>query len=182
MQNDANGFAENIGEEGVMKQRMTINKLYFVWDFEKEEDWLNEMALKGWVLERVGFTDYHFEACEPGEYTVRLEMRSFDEDYLAFLEDTGAEYIGRIFAWIYLRKKTADGPFDIFSDIDSRIRHLDRICKMLLVVGAFNLLIGLINHVGAGWINLLCSTILMYALGRIHGKKEALVRERLLRE
>ena len=166
----------------MMQQRMTINKLFFVWDFEKEEEWLNEMALKGWVLKRVGFTSYHFEACEPGEYTIRLEMRPHDEDYLTLMEDTGAEYIGRIVAWIYLRKKTENGTFDIFSDIDSRIRHLDRICKLLLIVGAMNLLFGLANHAGTGWINLLGSTVLMYALGRIHGKKEALERERLLRE
>ncbi len=29
---------------------------------------------------------------------------------------------------------------------------------------------------------LLCATLLMYGLGRIHGKKEALEKERLLRE
>ena len=165
-----------------MKQRMTLHKWFWVWTFEKEEEWLNEMALKGWVLERVGFATFHFVACEPGEYTIRLEMRANDEDYLSFLEDTGAEYIGRLFAWIYLRKRTEKGPFDIFSDIDSRIRHLNRICRMLLFIGILNLIIGTLNYAAIGWVNLLCSTLLMYALGRIHGKKEALERERLLRE
>jgi hypothetical protein len=33
-----------------------------------------------------------------------------------------------------------------------------------------------------GWINLLCATLLMYGLGRIHGKKEALEKERALHE
>ena len=33
-----------------------------------------------------------------------------------------------------------------------------------------------------GWINLLCATLLMYGLGRIHGKKEALEKERELHE
>ena len=33
-----------------------------------------------------------------------------------------------------------------------------------------------------GWVNLLCATLLMYGLGRIHGKKEALEKERLLHE
>ena len=35
---------------------------------------------------------------------------------------------------------------------------------------------------GALWVNLICATLLMYALGRIHGKKEALERERMLHE
>ena len=128
----------------------------------------------------------HFVRCQPGEYTVRLEMRGHDEAYLAFMQETGAEYLGRMMKWIYFRKKTADGPFDLFSDLDSRIAHLDRICTLLKPIGAANLVIGLANSfnpvIKIGWINLLCATLLMYALGRIQGKKEQLENERLLRE
>ena len=168
-----------------MEDRKTIRKWFWVWSFEEEEDWLNEMAMNGWVLESVSLLTYHFARCEPGEYSVRLEMHSYDETYLSFMKETGAEYIGRMAMWIYFRKKTADGPFDLFSDIDSRIRHLDKISKMLSAVGAANLLIGIANSFSParlGWINLLCATLLMYSLGRIHGKKEALERERLLHE
>ena len=83
-------------------------------------------------------------------------------------------------------KKLTDGPFDLFSDIDSRIRHLERVGNPLLVLGLANLAIGITNSIQANaeyaWINLLCATLLMYGLGRIHGKKEALEKERLLRE
>ena len=168
-----------------MTERRTIRKWYWVWDFEKEEVWLNEMAQNGWVLDGVGFCTYHFIRCEPGEYTVRLEMHNYDEAYLGFMADTGAEYIGRMVKWIYFRKKASEGSFDLFSDIDSRIRHLDRIGKMLFGLGMANLLIGLANSFNTphlGWINLLACALLMYALGRIHGKKEALEKERLLHE
>ena len=57
-----------------MESRRTIRKWFWVWDFEKEEEWLNEMAMNGWALESVGFCTYHFVRCEPGEYSVRLEM------------------------------------------------------------------------------------------------------------
>ena len=114
-----------------MENRKTISKWFWVWSFEKEEEWLNEMAMNGWVLESVGWCKYHFVRCEPGEYSVRLEMHPYDEAYLSFMKDTGAEYVGRMMMWIYFRKKTADGPFDLFSDIDSRISHLDKIGKML---------------------------------------------------
>lgn len=143
------------------------------------------MAQNGWVLDGVGFCTYHFVRCEPGEYNVRLEMHSWDQAYVDFMEETGAEFVGRMVAWIYFRKKTADGPFDVFSDIDSRIRHLDRIGKVLLCIGMGNLAIGIANSLSPthiGWINLLCATLLMYSLGRIHGKKEALEKERLLHE
>ena len=168
-----------------MANRRTIRKWFWVWDFDKEEDWLNEMAMNGWVLDRVGFCSYDFVKCEPGEYTVREEMHGFDESYISFMEETGAEYVGRMVAWSYFRKKAADGPFDLFSDIDSRIAHLDKIGKVLTVVGGANLLIGLVNTFNpssVGWINLLCATLLMYGLGRIHGKKEALEKERFLHE
>ena len=168
-----------------MENRKTIRKWFWVWDFDKEEAWLNEMAMNGWALESVSFCSYHFIRCQPGEYSVRLEMHPYDEAYLSFMQETGAEYIGRMMMWIYFRKKTEDGPFDLFSDIDSRIRHLDRIGRILGIIGAANLLIGIGNSLGTarlGWINLLCATLLMYSLGRIHGKKEALEKERLLHE
>ena len=35
--------------------RRIIKKLFFVWDFDKEEKWLNEMAAKGLCLVSTGF-------------------------------------------------------------------------------------------------------------------------------
>ena len=167
-------------------ERKIIKKWIWVWDFDKEERWLNTMAQQGWVLDKVGFCRYEFIPCEPGEYTVRLEMREHDEAYLGFMAETGAEYVGRVVKWIYFRKKTEDGPFDIFSDVESRIAHLDRICQTLKIVGIANLVIGLANSlnpvVDFGWVNLLCATLLMHALGRIEGKKEAMEQDRLLIE
>ena len=167
-----------------MTQRKTVHKWWFVWDFEKEEQWLNTMAQSGWVLDGVGVCTYHFIPCEPGEYTVRLEMHSPDDDYIRFMQETGAEYMGRMVQWVYFRKKVRYGEFDLFSDLDSRIAHLDRIGKALAAVGGANLLIGLVNtwNTHIGWVNLLCATLLMYALGRIHGKKESQQQKRLLLE
>ena len=92
-----------------MESRKTIQKWFWVWSFDKEEDWLNEMAMNGWVLDGIGLCTYHFVRCEPGEYSVRLEMHPYDEAYLSFMEETGAEYIGRMMMWIYFRKKPRTG-------------------------------------------------------------------------
>ena len=168
-----------------MSEHKTVYKWFWVWDFQKEEMWLNEMAGIGWVLERVGFCKYYFIKRLPEEYTIRMEMNHAVNEYVSFMKETGAEYVGRMVQWIYFRKKVEDGPFDIFSDLDSKIKHLDRIGRMLLIIGMANLIIGLantFNYINIGWINLLCGTLLMYALGRIHGKKEALERERVLHE
>ena len=168
-----------------MSERKTVYKWFFVWDFDKEERWLNEMALAGWVLDSVGWCRYDFAACEPGEYTVRLEMRAYDAAYMEFMSQSGAEYIGHVLQWRYFRKKAEDGPFDIFSDIDSRIDHLNKVGTMVTAIGVMNLLIGVMNAVNGnriGIINLLLASLLTYGLGRIHEKRQTLQRDRQLYE
>lgn len=164
-----------------MPERMTVRKWFWVWEFDKEEQWLNTMAQQGWVLDKLGFCRYEFVRCVPGEYTVRLEMRNHDAQYLRFMADTGAEYVGRMAKWIYFRKKTEDGPFDIFSDLDSRLSHLNRIETMLKTIGTAAILMGLAlpeNRI----ICLLGGGLMLYALGRIQGKREALEQDRLFIE
>lgn len=82
--------------------RQTIHKLFWVWEFDKEEKWLNEMAAKGLCLISVGFCKYEFEDCEPGEYKVCLQLldkmlrHPESQKYIEFLETTGAEHIDSI--------------------------------------------------------------------------------------
>ena len=113
-------------------------------------------------------------------------MRDHDEAYLGFMAETGAEYVGRVMKWIYFRKKTELGQFELFSDLESRITYLDKMCRTLRGVGIANLVIGVVNTLNIAhpvtMVNLLCATLLMYALGRIEGKKEALEKDRLLME
>ena len=170
-------------------ERKTIRKWFWAWDFDKEEEWLENMARNGWVLDGVGFCTYHFIKTEPGEYSVRLQYLPIAEentDYINLLEESGAERVGRMVQWVYYRKKTADGPFQLFSDLDSRITHLDKIAKLMLIIAVANLLIGVVNSfnpmVRIGWINLLVASLVTYGVGRIHGKKEALEKERQFRE
>ena len=161
-----------------------VFKWYWVWDFEREELWLNEMAAQGWALSRVGWCTYTFERTEPGEYEVRLECRKADDAYISFVQETGAEYIGRVFMWIYFRRRSELGAFELNGDLDSRIRMLNTINRFILPIGLLNLGMGLINvsRTGLGAVNLLCAAVLAYAYGRIQGKKDELMRERQLHE
>ncbi len=168
-----------------MAERKTIRKWLWVWEYDKEERWLNQMAMQGWALAEVGFCRYTFEKCEPGEYIVRLQMQKGDADYVAFLEEIGAEYIGRVAMWIYVRRRAEEGSFELFSDTQSKLEHLQWIARMLLAAGLCNLLIGVVNAFSGnpvGAVNVALATLLMYGLGRIHGKVEQLEQERELHE
>ena len=126
--------------------RKIIHKVFFAWDFDKEEKWLNELAAKGLSLIGVGLFRYEFEETLPGEYSYKLELLEKNinhpesQQYLAFLEETGAEHVGSWIRWAYLRKKRSEGEFELFSDNASRAKHLVRILTLIGVIGALNLL------------------------------------------
>ena len=151
----------------------TVHRLFYIWDFDKEEKWLNEMAARGLTLSAVGLGYYVFEESAPAEYTVRLEMLPHrpshpeSQQYIRFLEDTGAEHVASLKTWVYFRKKKTLGEFDLFSDNASRLRHLKRMLVifpalflMLCSAGAVNISAFLMHH---NAVNLVC-TILILAM------------------
>ena len=178
--------------------RKIIHKWFWLWDFDKEEKWLNEMAAKGFVLVSVGYARYDFEDCAPGEYNIRLEMlkntinHPESQNYIRFLEETGVEHVGSIFRWIYFRKKADTAPFDLFSDIDSRINHLNRVLFIPAILGLANLFNAInMTHLyfnrnyptPVPAILIWVVTILMaYGFICLFAKKQRLKKERILRE
>ena len=177
-----------------------IHKWFWAWDFEKEEKWFNELAAKGLHLNGVGFCRYTFEDGTPGEYVYRLEMlpswpsHAESVQYIRFLEETGAEHVGSLMRWVYFRKKVGEnGGFDLFSDIGSRITHLNRILSLvgiLLGVNLFNsannLHLWLYSCTGGNLVaSILCfatSFLLGYGFFRLFSKKRELEREKVLHE
>lgn len=154
----------------------TVRKLFWAWDFDREEDWLGDMAAQGWALVSVGFCRYNFEPCRPGEYGYRLELLEDrpdsppSQEYLNFLAETGVDCVGHWFRWVYLRKRTDDGPFELFSDTDSRIRHLRRILALVLPILALNLLAGFNGLHQFGIVNLLLAILLAAGAGKLWRK------------
>jgi len=172
--------------EYALSERKVMYKWWWAWDFDKEEDWLNEMAFQGWALTGVRLCRYEFQRCECGEYIIRLEMRDQENGYLDLMKESGAEYVGRVVRWMYFRRKAELGDFKIFSDLDSVVSHLTSIYRMLFYVGLANLFIGAANAWGSASkfsvVNLLLGALCMYGAGLVKGKREAVVRERRLHE
>ena len=131
--------------------RQTIHKLFWVWDFDKEEKWLNEMAAKGLSLVSVGFCKFEFEDSMPGEYKVCLQLldkmprHPESQKYIEFIEATGAEHVGSFTRWVYFRKKATEGDFELFSDNDSRLKYLSSVISFVSLITVGNWIAGINN-------------------------------------
>lgn len=125
--------------------RTVVHKLFWIWDYEKEEAWLNEMAAKGFGLISVGFLTYEFETTLPGEYHVCTQILEHflrhpeTVHYIRFLEETGVQHVGTFRLQAYFRKKTADGSFNLFSDNASRIKPMNYVISVLSVLICLNI-------------------------------------------
>ena len=178
--------------------KKVIHKFFWMWQFDKEEQWLNEMAAKGLALTSVGFGRYEFEDCAPGEYKICMEMLENasgspgNEKYVRFVEETGAQHVGQFARWAYFRKKTADGDFSLFSDNASRIKYLNRIIQLIAILGGINLYIGIYNLLLyfswhnvvslLGFVNLLIAVLATIGLLSILKKRKKLKEEQQIFE
>lgn len=112
----------------------TVHKLY--WDFEKEERWLNNQAAQGDNLIRYRWGTYTFEKGVPGEWIYRIELlpesvrKPSSLRYLEFMREAGVQTVDTYLSWVYFRKPAADGPFELYSDMDSRIAHYTRVLTL----------------------------------------------------
>jgi hypothetical protein len=115
----------------------TIHKVMV--NYEKEEKWLNEMGAIGMNFIHYTWCTYLFEEGKPGEYIYRIELLKNNARhpesvaYIRFMEELGIECVSTCLSWVYFKKKAADGPFDLFSDYDSKIAHYSRVSKFSAV-------------------------------------------------
>ena len=116
----------------------------FFYNYEKEERWINSMSAKGMALVDYFWTRYVFEEETPGKYIYKIEfldkMGSKNIEniaYITFLEDVGVECVGIYMHWATLRKEAKDGPFEIYTDLSSRIKSCRKMSKWWLSLAAF---------------------------------------------
>lgn len=127
-----------------------MKKFRLYYDKDKELNWLHKMSLNGWALKNFFLGVYTFVPCEPGEYIYDIDLidNRNEKDFLAFLEDSGVEVVSQWFRWVYLRKKAEDGPFEMYTDIDSKIHQYTRI-KNFFQVFLIIEVICLLTQIGA---------------------------------
>ena len=137
--------------------RRVIHKIFWVWQLEKEQAWINEMASHGYSLEHAGRLTFEFEETEADLYTYKtLFLKGWADSeenrkYLKFLEEMGIKVVCYInypgTTWIYTRALKADYPdgIDLFSDIDSRIKGMRVMAGYMIFVMLMMLSATLLN-------------------------------------
>ena len=117
-------------------------KLYF--DKDKETQWLNDMSQKGWAMTGFFAGFYRFEPCEKGKYTYQIdfgnEFFSVSDDYREFMSDSDIEIIQSWGFWVFLRKLSSEGEFQLYTDVDSQIEHYKKIRNMFKAVTVIELI------------------------------------------
>lgn len=115
-----------------------MHKFKFFIDFEKEEQWLEQMAYSGYHLQNA-FFGYQFQREEPETATIKIDFRKFKSkedfvDYRTLFDDSGWKHIaGTKSSGIqYFKKIDATAGKDIFSDNHSKATRYKRYSNMFL--------------------------------------------------
>lgn len=87
----------------------TVFKAIFAWEDEKEEKWLEQMAVEGWKLTSVAPYIYKFQRSEPEKIIFRMDYKNtLDKDYqeyLSIFKDAGWEMFATYANWHYFKIK-----------------------------------------------------------------------------
>ena len=159
------------------KEIKKVWRFYTIADYEKEENFLNEMARDGWNLTAVGFCRYIFRRGTPGEYIYKLDMvertesDEVKESYFNFLTDCGIRVVGEFKDWIYLQKRAADGPFDTKNDTYAKLRQVNKVysfsirtvCNLLRIFAIIIILLSSLQSIASGnvWLYDFCGGIVL---------------------
>ena len=110
-----------------------MKKFRMFMDIQKEEDWLNDMARKGWLCKRVNSMGiYHFEKVQAADQIIRLDYQTFKSKeaknrYIELYEEYGWTHLGGRETHYWL--KPADGMDELFSDDASQKAYLRRLLE-----------------------------------------------------
>lgn len=173
--------------------------IFWAWEHEEEEQWLADMEADGWHFKKFRLFFYEFEKGEPNEYQYRLELlphlpsHAESAKYIEFMEDMGVEMVDSYMRWAYFRKPYDGVPFELYSDLESRIKQLRNISAFLWplliltianIINCFNII-----NLGAPFAGvpvLMITTALMVGiiggLRKIKRKIDRLEKERSIRE
>lgn len=138
------------------KELKTSYKAYTAWNYEKEEDFINENSNSGWQLIKGGCFHSVYEKDNSKKYIYKIDynpetMRESLEKkrYIEMFEDLGWEYVNSTYnGWNYFKKEYDENmdssEYEIYTDHTSYKEMLSRWCKLGKVVFAIELVFALL--------------------------------------
>ena len=109
-------------------------KFWTGWNIEKVEKYLEEMAIKGWRLEKTSFLlmIFYFIKSQPRKTSFSVDYRNNeDKEYTAILEDTGWQCMGKSAGWFLWRQDYTEHKPEIYTDKQSLIERSKRVLWIL---------------------------------------------------
>jgi len=137
--------------------RRVIHKIFWIWQLEKEQAWVNEMASHGYSLEHAGRFTFVFEETEPDKYIYKeIFLKGWGDSaenikYFRFLEEMGIKVVCYLnypgTCWVYTRALKEDYPdgIELYSDIDSKINYQKVMAGYMVFVSIATFLASLLN-------------------------------------
>lgn len=130
-----------------MKSKIKVN--WFV-DFDKEEEWLNNMSANGLCLWHTNGVIYRFKECKPGEFVFQIDFdekeSSTNEDYVAFRANCGDKFVHQWKNKIYWKRASSEGPFESEDNVQAKLRMTNKAYNYHI-----SSLIGLTLIMAFGW-------------------------------
>lgn len=130
---------------------VTRTRFSFVWNYEKDEQWLTALSAQGLHLVKPGIARHRFERDPAKRYVYRMDYHPIKErdqldSYLALFEDAGWEHAGSKIGWHYFRRPYVEGASpEIYTDRTSIRQLLQRIQFTLLILALINVPLLIIN-------------------------------------
>ena len=124
------------------QQTLRLVRVFGAWAWQKEEEWLNRMAHKGWLLSGMNFILYRFRRVAPGtNWVFQLDYNESTgeelTEYKQLFEDAGWDYVSNWGSWHYFRANADEAEVNpIHTNNESRIQMLQRLLRLLLIVGS----------------------------------------------
>lgn len=119
----------------------------FKWYYDKDDEkvWLNQMSGEGWAMEGFFAGFYRFSRCKPGEYIYQIDLLDSwtgdSKDFTEFMDELNIEKVSQWWRWIFLRKKTEDGSFEMYTDHESIIAQYTRIRNFFKTISIVEILL-----------------------------------------
>lgn len=117
-------------------------------DIYKEEQWLNEQGENGLMLIGYHSGEYEFEDVSPVKYQYKIDMPDYTgrkkKEYLNFLEQAGISVVAQYGGRVYLRKNTADGPLDLYTEKKEVAKQMNKRYSHFFSIAISQFLLGLI--------------------------------------